>query len=152
LILVYFFLVSYSLSFSRCSSSTSSTHSSLPIPYLTETPISSDVNQSLYPVQQPVLKPICISTKTFSPSETPQSFISTNQSSQLDYRHVNDMLYSIHVERFGDPEERESWWENDSMDIDNEEIQSSDTANEYYAASNSTLRQAFLERHLQQRQ
>lgn len=68
---------------------------------------------------------------------------------------MNDMLYSIHVERFGDPEERESWWENeqiDSMDIDSEEIQPNDAANEYYAASNSMLRQAFMERHLHQQQ
>lgn len=66
---------------------------------------------------------------------------------------MNDMLYSIHVERYGDPEERESWWKNnevDSMDIDSEQCQINDATNQYYTASNSMLKQAFLERHFQQ--
>lgn len=50
------------------------------------------------------------------------------------------MLHSLHVQRFGDPESRESWWEVQDQDMDMEET------NDEYAAANSILRQAFLQR------
>jgi hypothetical protein len=50
------------------------------------------------------------------------------------------MLYDLHVQRFGDPEIRESWWKDQDQDIDMEEI------NDEYSSANSILRQAFLQR------
>ncbi|EIE77175.1 hypothetical protein RO3G_01879 [Rhizopus delemar RA 99-880] len=76
-------------------------------------------NNNLYPV----IKSVSISTKT------PVS----------EYEKVNQVLHSIHVERFGDPEERESWWEDD---VEMEEV------NDYYQTNNFILRQAFLERQM----
>ncbi|KAI9269376.1 hypothetical protein BY458DRAFT_475387 [Sporodiniella umbellata] len=72
----------------------------------------------------PVIKTISISTKT-PPSE---------------YSNVNQLLHAIHVKRFGDPEARESWWE--ERDVEMEDV------NEIYTLPNTILKQAFLERHL----
>lgn len=79
-----------------------------------------ETNRQIYPV----IKKITISTK--SPSSS--------------YENVNRVLHSIHVERFGNPEERERWWEQEGKDIEMEEV------NDYYTTNNSILRQAFLER------
>ncbi|RCH93962.1 hypothetical protein CU097_009365 [Rhizopus azygosporus] len=83
-------------------------------------PESTETNREIYPV----IKKITISTKS-----PPSS-----------YENVNRVLHSIHVERFGNPEERERWWEQEGKDIEMEEV------NDYYTTNNSILRQAFLER------
>ncbi|KAK4518763.1 uncharacterized protein ATC70_008985 [Mucor velutinosus] len=88
----------------------------------------------------PSLETISISTKT--DSSIPPSLHSSPTTHQplSDYSHVNGMLHSLHVQRFGDPESRESWWESQDQDIDMEET------NDEYATANSVLRQAFLQR------
>ncbi|GAN08712.1 hypothetical protein MAM1_0219d08227 [Mucor ambiguus] len=92
------------------------------------------------PLPPKSLASISISTKTNSsiPSSIHAS-LSTHQPLP-DYSHVNGMLHSLHVQRFGDPESRESWWEAQDQDIDMEET------NDEYATANSILRQAFLQR------
>ncbi|KAI8638566.1 hypothetical protein BD408DRAFT_485392 [Parasitella parasitica] len=93
---------------------------------------------SLYPTNTSTsplasIKSISISTKTESNIPlTPHP----------DYSRVNGMLHNLHVLRFGDPEARESWWEDQDQDMDMEEI------SDEYSAANSILRQAFLKRRL----
>lgn len=66
-----------------------------------------------------------------------------------DYANINGILYSAHVERFGDPETRESWWQqNEDIEMGEEEAEEQDTiSNNEYNSVNSVLRQAFLARH-----
>ncbi|OAD04369.1 hypothetical protein MUCCIDRAFT_161118 [Mucor lusitanicus CBS 277.49] len=92
------------------------------------------------PSSPALLETISISTKTdASIPSSAQSSPSTHQPLP-DYSHVNGLLHSLHVQRFGDPESRESWWEAQDPDIDMEET------NDEYATANSILRQAFLQR------
>ncbi|KAL9555488.1 hypothetical protein MBANPS3_002335 [Mucor bainieri] len=98
----------------------------------------SEPSSTVYPTNAAPSSPtplasISISTKTGS------SIPSAHQPLP-DYSHVNGMLHSLHVQRFGDPESRESWWEAQNQDIDMEET------NDEYATANSILRQAFLQR------
>ncbi|OBZ88309.1 hypothetical protein A0J61_03638, partial [Choanephora cucurbitarum] len=74
----------------------------------------------------PVIKSISISTKTH-PTEA--------------YRDMNDFLSTVHRERFGDPEERESWW---TREKDEDEKMEED--HHAYYAMNAVLRQAHLQR------
>ncbi|KAG2196413.1 hypothetical protein INT46_010239 [Mucor plumbeus] len=89
------------------------------------------------------LKSFSISTKTernnISPPPPPPPPPSPPPPAP-DYSNVNGMLYDLHVQRFGDPEIRESWWKDQDQDIDMEEI------NDEYSSANSILRQAFLQR------
>ncbi|KAI7898283.1 uncharacterized protein BX663DRAFT_490140 [Cokeromyces recurvatus] len=95
------------------------------------TPCQSSIpTNSIYPNS---MKTISISTRTTS-----------HEPSNDYYRYMNGLLHSIHIERFGDPERRESWWEapNNNMEIDKME-----SDNEEYQPVNSILKQAFLQRH-----
>ncbi|KAG1072915.1 hypothetical protein G6F42_025863 [Rhizopus arrhizus] len=85
------------------------------------------------------LKSISISTKTDS-SIPPSMHPSSTHQPLPDYSHVNGMLYHLHVQRFGDPETRESWWEAQDQDTNME------GTNDEYSTANSILRQAFLQR------
>ncbi|RCI01894.1 hypothetical protein CU098_011536 [Rhizopus stolonifer] len=85
---------------------------------------STEEKKTLYPNTSQVLKPVSISTRT----------------SNEEYRKMNDILYTIHKERFGDPEQRESWW-NKQEDVDMMEED-----NHQYNAMNSVLKEAFLQR------
>ncbi|CEP19512.1 hypothetical protein [Parasitella parasitica] len=86
------------------------------------------------------------STTTSSPTSIKSISISTKTETNMstlpppDYSRVNGMLYNLHVQRYGDPEARESWWEDQDQDMDMEET------NNEYSAANSILRQAFLQR------
>ena len=96
------------------------------------------------------LRPMIISTRSQAPTSTEaQRLVESQQTVETSseyYNSINSYLHSLHVKRYGDPEEHERWWEreNDTMDMDDE----SDT--KAYAAINSVLRQAFLRRHLGQ--
>jgi hypothetical protein len=120
---------------------------------------------------QSFLGPISISTKTDN------SYISLTEAaaaaatmagatplSATDYENINGVLYSAHVERFGDPETRERWWqETEDIEMGEEgqevgeegqevaEEQDSISNNEYNSV-NSVLRQAFLARYQRQQQ
>ncbi|CAO3685618.1 unnamed protein product [Rhizopus stolonifer] len=58
-------------------------------------PFDTKTEKNIYPV----IKTVSISTKT-PPSE---------------YNQVNQLLHSVHVEQFGNPETRESWWEQNDV-------------------------------------
>lgn len=94
--------------------------------------------QSPPPLQQqqpPVLKSICISTRTEGPVQQATHRPLTS------YENINGILNSVHIERFGDPEVRESWWQQHQ---DTE--MTDDNSNTEYSSMNSVLRQAFLHR------
>lgn len=77
-----------------------------------------------------------ISTKT--PLHAQQATPFTEYDSSA-YEGINQVLYAAHVQRYGDPERRERWWE------DNEPA-----PNTHYDHANAILRDAFLRRHHQQ--
>ncbi|KAI7866818.1 hypothetical protein BDF14DRAFT_1808239 [Spinellus fusiger] len=89
--------------------------------------LSSSVQSSGISFSDPsgVLKSIVISTKASSPPTTA-------------YQNMNELLHTVHVRRFGDPETRERWWEKSREETMEE------TA---YSPMNAVLRLAFLERH-----
>ncbi|KAI8090356.1 hypothetical protein BDF21DRAFT_377283 [Thamnidium elegans] len=118
-------------------------------PYPTDSPKSEpahDPTTSLYPMhtptpplqppsqQQPVLKSICISTKTEGP------VMQATHRPLTSYENINGLLNSVHIERFGDPEVRESWWQQQDIEM------TDDNSNTEYSSMNSVLRQAFLHR------
>ncbi|MBM6387610.1 MAG: hypothetical protein JSY10_27125 [Paenibacillus sp.] len=86
------------------------------------------------PQQQPVLKSICISTKTEGP------VMQATHRPLTSYENINGLLNSVHIERFGDPEVRESWWQQQDIEM------TDDNSNTEYSSMNSVLRQAFLHR------
>jgi hypothetical protein len=82
-----------------------------------------------------------------TPSEQPLSESSIEQ-----YNNINTYLRSLHVIRYGDPEQDERWWErdrNDDIAMDMDDDDNRDTSE--YADINSVLRQAFLARHAHER-
>lgn len=87
--------------------------------------------------QQPVLKSICISTRTEGP------VMQATHVPLTSYENINGILNSVHIERFGDPEVRESWWQQQQQQ-DTE--MTDDNSNAEYSSMNSVLRQAFLHR------
>jgi hypothetical protein len=93
------------------------------------------------------MKSISISLKTNNPLQQQQQFFNNN--TMTDYENINGILYNAHVERHGDPERRESWWQ-EQQDVDmDENINNNNNNNNTseYNAMNSVLRQAFLQRH-----
>ncbi|KAG2236696.1 hypothetical protein INT48_000693 [Thamnidium elegans] len=84
-----------------------------------------------YPTDSPN---ICISTKTEGP------VMQATHRPLTSYENINGLLNSVHIERFGDPEVRESWWQQQDIEM------TDDNSNTEYSSMNSVLRQAFLHR------
>lgn len=98
------------------------------------------------------LRPIIISTR--SQQQLHNSPATSSEQQQLrersieQYNNINSYLRSLHVMRYGDPEQDERWWErlrNDDIAMDMDDDDNQDTSE--YASINSVLRQAFLARH-----
>ncbi|GAA5811621.1 hypothetical protein MFLAVUS_005061 [Mucor flavus] len=98
--------------------------------------------QSPPPPQPPMLKSICISTRTEGPVQQATHRPLTS------YENINGILNSVHIERFGDPEVRESWWQQQQQQQQQQQDteMTDDTSNTEYSSMNSVLRQAFLHR------
>ncbi|KAI8997588.1 hypothetical protein BDB01DRAFT_45845 [Pilobolus umbonatus] len=83
------------------------------------------------------LKPISISTRSpLTPTVT---------TSLPHYEHINTVLHSLHVTRYGNPELRERWWEHEEEEEELDEMEV-DRVDEYHDM-NSMLKQLFLQRH-----
>lgn len=108
-------------------SSADITHLPSPTPSV-NTPLSSSSSApSSTTIDTPVLQSFTISTKT-----------------NVEYDHINQLLHTVHVNRYGDPELNEGWWQQ-STDIEMDYMDV-DPVNAYQDI-NATLRQAFLQRH-----
>ncbi|KAI9268062.1 hypothetical protein BDA99DRAFT_558244 [Phascolomyces articulosus] len=88
-------------------------------------------------IDQSLLKPFTISTKKNN-----------------EYNEINDLLYQVHVMRYGDPELRERWWEGQVEQQQQQQVKQVYSMGGYnrsdmpmYESANATLRQAFLQRH-----
>lgn len=113
----------------RPSTSAEITHLPSPTPSV-NTPLSSSSSSSApssTTTDPPVLQSFTISTKT-----------------NVEYDHINQLLHTVHVNRYGDPELNEGWWQQ-STDIEMDYMDV-DPVNAYQDI-NATLRQAFLQRH-----
>lgn len=108
-------------------SSTDLTHLPSPTPSVT-TPLSTSSSSPSSTLDTPVLQSFTISTKT-----------------NVEYNHINQLLHTVHVNRYGDPELHEGWWQDSSTnnEIDYMDMDPTNT----YQDINTTLRQAFLQRH-----
>lgn len=98
-----------------------------PTPSVT-TPLSTSSSSPSSTLDTPVLQSFTISTKT-----------------NVEYNHINQLLHTVHVNRYGDPELHEGWWQDSSTnnEIDYMDMDPTNT----YQDINTTLRQAFLQRH-----
>ncbi|KAI9490929.1 hypothetical protein BDB00DRAFT_526800 [Zychaea mexicana] len=94
-------------------------------------------------VDHPILKSFTITTKR-----------------NKQYNQINELLHTVHVMRFGNPESRESWWDRreeeggrqqegqeQQEDVQMGDYLSPSEASTAYESVNATLRQAFLQRH-----
>ncbi|ORY97430.1 hypothetical protein BCR43DRAFT_489757 [Syncephalastrum racemosum] len=81
-------------------------------------------------------KSMMISTKSPIQAQQATAFAEYDNSA---YTGINQVLHAVHVQRYGDPELRERWWEHNDP-----------TPNTHYDHANAILRDAFLRRHQQQ--
>ncbi|KAI7884439.1 hypothetical protein K492DRAFT_204768 [Lichtheimia hyalospora FSU 10163] len=106
--------------------STEINHLPSPTPSV-DTPISSSSSVPSATNDTPVLQSFTISTKT-----------------NVEYNHINQLLRTVHVNRYGDPELNEAWWQHPTdIDMDYMDMDPTNT----YQDINATLRHAFLQRH-----